>query len=546
MDAADITPQAGLPTIPLSQSVNDIAEAVIRNIPEDIIFLQNDRYVTIETDPDNGHAELREMTPKRLITWLSRYMRFIKRVAQDGSNVYGSVTAATAEVILASDTMRRACRPLRLLLPTSLPARSPEGIRILRPGYDAATKTFTAPTVNYARDNMSPAQCRKEVEDLLSEFPWLDCSPDMGNKPFAKSANVARYMAYVIGQYCMLMVPKQPMIILNANQRGSGKTLLAQIPLAAIWGTCAVQPMPKDEDMLSKVLFSHLIAGSPYLLLDDLTLMASGFLNQYATAKTITDRKMGAHSIISVENNMQMIGTGNDLKCSKDVERRSIIIDLFAEDDVLQKEHANVLTEQSITSTAFRERLLRILHSMVQNWASKGCPVICPPSAMASFEGYPEIVGSIVIANGFADPFAPRESYGLGGDVRGEAIKDMLIRAADLIVPEVTSLGELAHTGLEKKFTINDFIRIAENNGTKNDIIGNNKNEDTRMGMIIREWMGRKFRDGRGRTVQFQRRRIRIGISYTVTILSEPVHPLAGGEAEERENAALYQYLFCS
>ena len=304
--------------------------------------------------------------------------------------------------------------------------------------------------------------------------------------------------------------------------------------------------MPKDEDMLSKVLFSHLIAGSPYLLLDDLTLMASGFLNQYATAKTITDRKMGAHSIISVENNMQMIGTGNDLKCSKDVERRSIIIDLFAEDDVLQKEHANVLTEQSITSTAFRERLLSILHAMVQNWASKGCPAICPPSAMASFEGYPEIVGSIVIANGFADPFAPRESYGLGGDVRGEAIKDMLIRAADLIVPEVTSLGELDHTGINKKFTIQDFIRIAESNGTKTEILCNAKNEESRMGQIIREWMGRKFYDGRGRLAQFDKRRIRTGVSYSITILSEPVHPLAGGEAEERENAALYQYLFCS
>lgn len=155
---------------------------------------------------------------------------------------------------------------------------------------------------------------------------------------------------------------------------------------------------------------------------------------------------------------MQIVSTGNNLTVTPDIERRSLIIDLFDVCKSVEKNIANPLTEKVFSRPQWRREMLMALWSLVWHWNEQGCPSVCSASAMPSFEGFSEVVGSIVMTAGFISPFTKRPATTDGGDVRGNALERLLVALADKIQP---ATPEAPHTQLTHLYTVEDVMGVA-------------------------------------------------------------------------------------
>ncbi|MFR2288067.1 MAG: hypothetical protein ACLS9G_11765, partial [Akkermansia sp.] len=354
----------------------------------------------------------------------------------------------------------------------------------------------------------------RSLNRALASFPWAEKAAG----PMTHIRSASCFMAYMVGQFCRHLIGRQPMILIIGNQPGTGKTLLAKFALGPIYGAPNATPFPKDDASLQKLLFTKLISGAPYVLIDDLINLSSTTLNQYATSEAISDRVLGGNTEFCGTNRMQIISTGNNLTVTPDIERRSLIIDLFDACKSVDKNIQNPLTERVFSNPQWRREMLMALWSLVWHWNEQGCPSVCSSSAMSSFEGFSEVVGSIVMTAGFISPFIKRPATTDGGDVRGNALERLLVALADQIQPETP---EGPHTQLTHLYTVESVMEVAGRLGLV-DIICSGKNQNQSMGHQLRKLKGRQFVDSSGRAFTFGRREDAVSSQYNVVILSEP------------------------
>lgn len=515
--------QDGRPNVRTNQLASVIAQSVADNLPYGALYRYRDEYMTIctqiQSTPEGSTykiLEKRVMTANRFATWIEQFMTF----SPTEKDPVESLSKVLAEKILASDYLRMSIPEIREICPVRLPAwsRAADGGRVLSilpSGYDPETRIYSAETVSWDPTTTYPQQIViKTFRNLLSSFPW----GENGHSTFTQIRSVACFMAYMIGQFCRHLISRQPMVLFNGNQPGTGKTLLAKLGLGPVHGKANVNSFPRDEASLQKMLFTKLMGGAQYVLIDDLNSLNSTTINQYATSDEIADRVLGTNTEFCGENRMQIIGTGNNLPTTPDIERRSMIIDLFDVVKSIDKNIQNPTSENIFNKAEWRSDMLACLWSLVWSWSEAGCPILCSKSAMPSFESFAEVVGSIVMHAGFISPFTRREAATMeGGDVRGATIERLLIKLAMEIHPEA---GEL-HTGIAKSYTVKDVMEIAESLAIV-DIICSGKNPNQSLGHQLRKLKGRQYMDGYGRRFTFGRREDAVSSLYNVVILSEP------------------------
>jgi hypothetical protein len=500
-----------------------IAQAVADNLPFGAMYRYHDEFITINTVKSINQAgetitelEKRPMDAKRFITWIEQFMTF-SSAEKDPVESIGKVLA---EQILASDYLRASVPEIVEIMPVRLPAWGvgPKGerfLRILPAGYDPATRIYSAETVEWDSSKVYPvAAVIRSLNRALASFPWAEKAAG----PMTHIRSASCFMAYMVGQFCRHLIGRQPMILIIGNQPGTGKTLLAKFALGPIYGAPNATPFPKDDASLQKLLFTKLISGAPYVLIDDLINLSSTTLNQYATSEAISDRVLGGNTEFCGTNRMQIISTGNNLTVTPDIERRSLIIDLFDACKSVDKNIQNPLTERVFSNPQWRREMLMALWSLVWHWNEQGCPSVCSSSAMPSFEGFSEVVGSIVMTAGFISPFIKRPATTDGGDVRGNALERLLVALADQIQPETP---EGPHTQLTHLYTVESVMEVAGRLGLV-DIICSGKNQNQSMGHQLRKLKGRQFVDSSGRAFTFGRREDAVSSQYNVVILSEP------------------------
>lgn len=512
----------GRPNIRTNQMASLVAQAVADNLPYGALYRYRDEFITINTvqrvTPDGSTyvvLEKRHMTASRFTTWVEQFMTFSPRE----NDLVESLSKVLAEKVLASDYLRVSVPEISEMSPVRLPAwgvreDGERFLRILPAGYDPVTRIYSAETVVWDAGKVYPIPAViRALSRNLSTFPWNE-----GGAAITQIRSASCFMAYMVGQFCRHLINRQPMVLFNGNQPGTGKTLLAKYGLGPVHGKANVNPFPKDDASLQKMLFTKLMDGAQYVLIDDLLSLSSTTINQYATSDEIADRILGTNTEFSGPNRMQIIGTGNNLPTTPDVERRSLIIDLFDVCKSIDKNIENPLSESSFSRASWRSDMLTALWSLVWHWSDAGCPVKCPASSMPSFEAFAEVVGSIVMMAGFISPFTKRSVTTEGGDVRGNALERLLVRLAEQIEPENMNAP---HTNLSRLYSVKDVMDIAEGMGLV-DIICAGKNPNQSMGHQLRKLKGRQYVDRQGRMFTFGRREDAVSSQYNVVILSEP------------------------
>lgn len=539
-----LQPEVALPAINVkAPSISAITHAIVSNLPSDCgLFRRYDSYITIDIEKDvtpegvpTKKTIVREMTPTRLCSWLEQFMCF--RNGGDDQAKATTLGKQMVEKIMASDTFRNAVREVREIAHVRLPIwasddSGQDAVTLAEPGYNSRLKLFVSPEIEYHQKQYTPAQIQRIWRVLVKEYPFLSESAAeesqkwvinnqerMGPDPRSnRSACCA--LALLVGTYVRYLYDRAPMFIFNGNQPGTGKTLLMVMCLAPVWGVAAggFIEKPDTDDEMTKVLNMMALESKPFCIFDDVTSVISTAINEFSTSPLRTGRILGSGKSFTVPCNTQIIFTGNGLATTPDIVRRSLIVDLWYSGEAIHRELANPTKKEDFFKLAWRGDMLTLCWSMVKNWLDQGARLTTPPSAKPSFESFAEIVGSILAANGFADPFQKRDVDVAGGDMIGSAVTKLIKHIAWMQRNPKDEYGKPLPPEKSKTYTVGSIIGFSDALGFT-ETITRGKNPNVTMGKQLSKYRGRAYTDKDGMPFIFGRGESAESSNYTFVLL---------------------------
>ncbi len=456
--------------------------------------------------PATGIQEV--MTSLRFPSWAEERATFVKR-GRGGDDIVVSLSAELCAKVLASDIFRRALRPLSVVHRVRLPSwAGPErrAVKLLPAGYDESTQSYTVDLCPYDTEQ-EPDAARFHLLETHAEFP-LARPEGEPEQPLEENRNFAVQVAAMFAAYCrpLLTGCLRPAVAVQANQAGSGKTLLLRMALAPVYGAVSVQAAPRDEAELGKVLTTCAAEGRQYLVMDNISgYLASAEMEAFLTSPRRCGRILGRSESVDAENNLAVYLTGNGLHLSPDLARRCLLLDLWHPGDVAERQIKNPLDEEGLASNATRAGFLSALWALVKYWSDHGCPR-STGARLPTFETFSDVIGGLVLTAKFADPIA-RPDVSL--DPIAAAWKTLFRALADGI-----------RDGGSAEYGLQEILDAAEEGGLSEILIGESKNPKVSLGKRLARWKGRQFMDTRGRPFEFGHRYAAVGAKYTVRILT--------------------------
>lgn len=539
-DARNTPPALG---IPIKQTYAELAACVARALaghPQSLFYKDGD-YGTVIIDHSDQKYLFHKIDPDRFTTWLEEqnicyFYALSKKPAATEANpdpqpipVRTSLSPAQAKIILASDAIRFSVPEIKEIAELRFPLsfKQPDNTYRFAPapiGYDPTTKIYS---IDFLPIDWSPhmawplQKCLKAISFVFGDFPL-----DGGKIPLQHSRSFAAIVTAMLGQFLRHSIPLFPMVAINANQPGTGKSFCAQTILAPFYGLISANNYLEDDNEMRKYLNSAIMEGQSVFFLDDIATLAGRVLPRYVTMRKIRDRVLGKNTTFEKENRTQFFVTGNQLKTSTDIERRVLPIDLFiAEDAPSHTATLSNLKEEHFSLPEWRKDMLRALWGLVLNWVKLGCPRKAKP--MSSFKTYTDICSNIVIAAGLADPLSPRQVNLDTGDTMKAALIELVIYLADQISPPEDDPYR-PHTGLQTTYKLEEVINIATEQQLLDTITNAARDPKAKIGRQMRALIGRRFTDSYGRQFQIgDATRTRAArTAYPFLILSEPTRTL--------------------
>jgi hypothetical protein len=474
------------------------------------LFRRGQQIVTI----DERTGETREMPPERLCSYAEEICWPYKlKGSQNPMPAFSRLPRELAALILNSDDFREQAREVVAIYEPALPVWVGEGagrtIELTAKGYNPATKVFCVNSLDYDR-NLDAGEAQEWLLETLGAFPWAEAE-----KPsqVLLSRSFAAHTAGMLAPFCSLLLgehSRRPMIPYLANQAASGKTRLAQISLAPVFGEPVAVNADQRPEELEKIISTAALEQRPYLFLDDCGNFKSRALNMLLTSGRISTRIMGQSKMPDVPNRMQIFLTGNGIEIGHELLRRSVIVDLFYPGELAERKFSNPITEEWLFARETRSRFLAVLWSFVRNWRDLHGMKRFPEAKRPSFESFAEIIGSITLAAGLSNPFAERRNV-LGGDDEEKA----LVRLLCLIA------GEVMDTENPPEYRPRELADKAEAFGLLDVIIPYAKDQAKALGQRLKLHRGRHYRDTQGRLFEFGRREVSAGAVYPIRFLGD-------------------------
>lgn len=303
-----------------------------------------------------------------------------------------------------------------------VPMLRPDGSVLDRPGYDQKTGLFYDPAGKPAR--VPPDPTREDAEAARDEL--LDVVADF---PFATEADRAAWLAALLTPFVRHGgVDTAPMFVIDANTRGSGKSLLVD----ATGVICSGRRMPRtpavdDDAEMRKSITACTLAGDRTVLIDNVVRhLGCASLDAALTAATWKERLLGKNEN-SPELPMRVtwFATGNNVVFAADTSRRSLRIRLESPlehpEDRTGFRHPRLLE----WVTEHRPRLVAAALTILRAYVVADRPDTPSPS-WGSFEEWSDLVRAAALWITSVDPKAAQL------EVRDQADEDK--RALEALV----------------------------------------------------------------------------------------------------------------
>lgn len=206
------------------------------------------------------------------------------------------------------------------------------------------------------------AWSRDTVNYLLRDFPF--------EQPRHRLNMIALLLTPLLRE---LVPPPYPMWLVNAHQRGSGKSLLAKV-VRELHGGVHRPELPSDDDEIRKQITSVLMTTTaPVVNFDNVTgVIRSGLIANLLTTGVWSDRPLGRTDTVEAPNDRVWIATGNNISIGGDMARRVQWVSLDA--GVARPEFRTGFAEKDLVGyvRANRGALLTALLVQVLWWQQCG------------------------------------------------------------------------------------------------------------------------------------------------------------------------------
>lgn len=318
---------------------------------------------------EDGPSQIRRLDPIKLSREVSARYRVTRTVGKSQAQQGALFPEMVSKHVLASLDHMPNLRPLRMV--THTPIARADGTILDRPGYDDASGVLYLPErglrVDAVPEQPTEADLAAAVKLLLSMVQDF---------PFATPHDRANYLGCLLIPLIRSIVPPPyKMLIIGAPQRGSGKSLLAQV-MRQIHGGVFRSEMPREEDELRKVITSILDGTSaPIVQFDNVSGgLKSSTMDGLLTSPVHTDRRLGATAQVTMANDRLWVVTGNNVMIGGDMDRRVLWsnIDADMEKPEMRPSDAFAIPNLEAWVDVNRGSLLAAMLTMVRSWVVGG------------------------------------------------------------------------------------------------------------------------------------------------------------------------------
>lgn len=326
------------------------------------------------------------------------------------------------------------------------------------------------------------------IREMLADFPFAT--------PLDRVKTVGLFL---IG----LLAPQftstgRPLGLLDGNQPGIGKTLLANILGVVLDGTVpTVTEFSSSNDELSKRILATIRSSQQsVILIDNARTAAGGVINStsleaVAVEEILSLRILGRSDNHVQTNDFMWVLTMNDMKATEDLAQRSILINLSYEGATSTRRYRH--NDLVAFVKANRMRIIAALYGMIEYWKAQGRP---DGRATHRFNNMARIVGGILDACGLYGFLEDHQENVLSINSQIDDLNALFDTVADsLLASQVpaTSTPFFVPSEAEPAKKWVDKVResgIAAEDTTK----AKNKISPTKVGKVFGRFVGRPFR----------------------------------------------------
>ena len=214
-------------------------------------------------------------------------------------------------------------RPLRAIV--TCPALRSDGSILSTNGYDPTTGLFLSSAIELPP---IPAQPTRDDAVRAAEV-LLSVTVDF---PFAKPEHRAAWLAFVLTPLARhAFSGPSPLFLIDANTRGSGKSLLADVGgILATGTTLARMSNPRDDEECRKRITALALAGDSMVLIDNIigNLGCASLDAALTSPDSWKDRILGKSEMVELPLSLTWTATGNNVLLEADTSRRTLHIRL--------------------------------------------------------------------------------------------------------------------------------------------------------------------------------------------------------------------------
>lgn len=382
----------------IEQGVSSFASEVLENLPEDLIYRRARIPGEITGTPGRRKwAPLSDNRVRLMVDHNCTLRAWFK--SRDDDQQYLTFKYCIKDwggIVLSASESHPGLRDIEYVTPYPVYSVALDGTwQLSKPGYSDGI--FYDEPVDLL--NVQPERDWETIHRTLFEL--------VVDFPFLSNADRQNY-------YGLLLTPiigpavkgNRPLHIITAPIPRTGKSKLAEDVLGGILTgrkTPALQLTGTDDER-DKRITALLMQDETVVHLDNLPpKLDSPALASLLTASLYQSRLLGSSKIVSLPNNLVLVGTGNNVECSTEIAKRCIPIRLQPNTPNPERrinfEHPNLWEHVSKS----RRQILSCLLGMVENWNDKNRPKGPSLGAirLGGFESWSEAIGGILHVNGF-------------------------------------------------------------------------------------------------------------------------------------------------
>lgn len=371
---------------------------------------------------DTGALVLRPVTPDTMRHVLARVARWFTAAKKTQGQV-----DALPPLHVVKDVLAHPDPPLPVTDGiVEVPQFAPDGSLHDAPGYHAATRMIYEPASGFRVPTVATTPSPTDIEDardlLLTDL--------LGDFPFVSHADRAHALAATLLMFVRHLIDgPTPLHALNKPTPGTGAGLLTDVITTVALGRAAsVMTEAVGEDEWRKRITATLMEGPSCVLLDNVSrVLDSAALSAVLTATVWKDRMMGVSRNVQVPVRCLWLATGNNLRFSAEMTRRTLPITLDAR--VERPWERSGFRHPNLRDFAadHRGELVWAALTLVRAWLAQGRPLRTDVT-FGSFEAWARTMGGILTVVGVPGFLSNLPTFYADADTESAAAKAFVSR----------------------------------------------------------------------------------------------------------------------